>query len=72
LGPTSALTRARSICPHGRSDPEPRRGIAFALLATASHKRRRRFLVSYLPFGYGRGSALAIRGITLELRRELL
>jgi hypothetical protein len=31
-----------------------------------------RFLVSHLPFGYRRGSALAIRGITLELRRELL
>ncbi len=31
-----------------------------------------RFLAGYLPFAYGRGSALAIRGITPVLRRELL
>jgi hypothetical protein len=31
-----------------------------------------RFLAGYLPFAYGRGSALAIRGITPDLRHELL
>ena len=31
-----------------------------------------RFLAGYLPFAYGRGSALAIRGVTRALRRELL
>jgi hypothetical protein len=31
-----------------------------------------RFLAGYLPFAYGRGSALAIQGITPALRRELL
>ena len=31
-----------------------------------------RFLAGYLPFAYGRGSALAIRGITPALRRQLL
>jgi hypothetical protein len=31
-----------------------------------------RFLLGYLPFAYGRGSALAIRSITPALRRELL
>lgn len=31
-----------------------------------------RFLAGYLPFAYGRGSALAIRGITPALRHELL
>jgi hypothetical protein len=32
----------------------------------------KRFLAGYLPFAYGRGSGLAIRGITPALRRELL
>jgi hypothetical protein len=31
-----------------------------------------RFLAGYLPFAYGRGSALVIRGIAPGLRRELL
>jgi hypothetical protein len=31
-----------------------------------------RFLAGYLPFAYGRGSALAVRGITQTLRRQLL
>ena len=31
-----------------------------------------RFLAGYLPFAYGRGSALAIRGVTPALRRQLL
>ena len=31
-----------------------------------------RFLAGYLPFAYGRGSALAVRGITQALRRQLL
>jgi hypothetical protein len=31
-----------------------------------------RFLAGYLPFAYGRGRALAIRGITQTLRRQLL
>jgi hypothetical protein len=31
-----------------------------------------RFLAGYTPFMYGRGSALAIRGITPSLRRQLL
>jgi hypothetical protein len=31
-----------------------------------------RFLAGYLPFAYGRGSAVAIRGITPEVRGELL
>jgi hypothetical protein len=32
----------------------------------------KRFLAGYLPFAYRRGNALAIRGITPSLRRELL
>jgi hypothetical protein len=32
----------------------------------------KRFLAGYLPFEYGRGSALAIPGITQALRRKLL
>ena len=31
-----------------------------------------RFLAGYLPFAYGRGSALAVSGITSALRRQLL
>jgi hypothetical protein len=31
-----------------------------------------RFLAGYLAFAYGRGSALAVRGITHALRRQLL
>jgi hypothetical protein len=31
-----------------------------------------RFLAGYLPFAYGRGGALAIRGVTPARRRELL
>jgi hypothetical protein len=31
-----------------------------------------RFLAGYLPFAYGRGSALAVRGVTPALRRQLL
>jgi hypothetical protein len=31
-----------------------------------------RFLAGYLPFAYGRGGAVAIRGITPALRRQLL
>jgi hypothetical protein len=32
----------------------------------------KRFLAGYLPFAYGRGSALAIRAATQALRRQLL
>jgi hypothetical protein len=32
----------------------------------------KRFLAGYLPFAYARGSALAIRGATQTLRRQLL
>jgi hypothetical protein len=31
-----------------------------------------RFLAGYLPFAYGRGSAVAVSGITAALRRQLL
>ena len=31
-----------------------------------------RFLGGYLPFAYGRGSALTVGGVTLALRRQLL
>ncbi len=31
-----------------------------------------RFLAGYLPYAYGRGSALAVTGITSALRRQLL
>jgi hypothetical protein len=43
--------------------------------ATAIVQARRvaeRFLAGYLPFAYGRGSALAVTGITSALRRQLL
>jgi hypothetical protein len=36
-----------------------------------AHRVAERFLAGYLPFAYGRGSALAIRGVTLALRRQL-
>ena len=37
-----------------------------------AHQVADRFLAGYLPFAYGRGGALAIRGITPALRRQLL
>ena len=37
-----------------------------------AHQVAARFLAGYLPFAYGRGGALAIRGITPALRRQLL
>ena len=37
-----------------------------------ARRAAKRFLAGYLPFAYGRGSALAIRGITQTLRRQLL
>jgi hypothetical protein len=42
--------------------------------AALGHARRsaERFLAGYLPFAYGRGSALAIRDVTPALRRQLL
>ncbi len=49
--------------------------LAPPLSATAIAGSRRvaeRFLSGYLPFVYGRGGALAIRGITSTLRQQLL
>jgi hypothetical protein len=49
--------------------------LAPPVSTTAMVQARRvaeRFLAGYLPFAYGRGSALAIRGTTQTLRRQLL
>jgi hypothetical protein len=51
------------------------RGLPPPVSTAAMLRARRaaeRFLAGYLPFAYGRGSALAIRGVTQTLRRQLL
>ena len=58
----------------GSPHPSPRR-LPPPVSTAAMREARRvaaRFLAGYLPFAYGHGSALAIRGITPALRRELL
>jgi hypothetical protein len=58
----------------GSPRPSPRRvppPVSTAALLEARQVAAR-FLAGYLPFAYGRGSALAIRGITPVLRGELL
>ena len=53
----------------------PRHRPAPPVSATAlvqAHRVAERFLAGYLPFAYGRGSALAIAGITSAMRRQLL
>ena len=69
-----------------RRRPTPRRPVAASSphrvprrlpppISTAALFEARRvaeqFLAGYLPFAYGRGSAVAIQGITLALRRQL-
>ena len=58
----------------GSPHPSPRRLPPPVSTAAMLQARRvaARFLAGYLPFAYGRGGALAIRGITPALRRELL
>ena len=58
----------------GSPHPSPRRlppPVSTAAMLEARQVAAR-FLAGYLPFAYGRGSALAIRSITPALRRELL
>jgi hypothetical protein len=58
----------------GSSQASPRRLPPPVSTAAMLHARRsaERFLGGYLPFAYGRGSALAIRDVTPALRRQLL
>jgi hypothetical protein len=58
----------------GSPHPSPRRLPPPVSTAAMLRARRvaERFLAGYLPFVYGRGSALAIGGITPALRRQLL
>lgn len=58
----------------GSSQASPRRLPPPVSTAAMLHARRsaERFLAGYLPFAYGRGSALAVRGVTPALRGQLL
>ncbi|MGZ4287773.1 MAG: hypothetical protein ACXVH3_27730 [Solirubrobacteraceae bacterium] len=68
--PRGTAQRPAAGSPH----PSPRRlppPVSTAAMLEARQVAAR-FLAGYLPFAYGRGSALAIRSITPALRRELL
>jgi hypothetical protein len=82
----AALTLTTTDSGHKRQ-PSPRHQIAAGSPHTSPHRLpppvstaalfqarqvAARFLAGYLPFAYGRDSALAIQGITPALRRELL
>jgi hypothetical protein len=62
--------------PAATSSPSPSRSWLRPPVPTAAMFQARqvaaRFLAGHLPFAYGRGSALGIRGITPALRHELL
>jgi len=63
----------RPVAPGSPQPPPPRVPPPVSRAAMLQARRvADRFLAGYLPFAYGRGSALAIRGITPVLRRELL
>jgi hypothetical protein len=64
----------RPAAARGSSQPSPRRLAPPVSTAAMMHVRRvaKRFLAGYLPFAYGRGRALAVRGVTPALRRQLL
>jgi hypothetical protein len=68
--------RRRTPPPVGASSPQslPSRLPPPVPTAAIGDARRvaERFLAGYLPFAYGRGSALAVRGVTPALRRQLL
>ena len=68
--PPARQRQASAIPPR----PSPHRLAPPVSTTAIVHARRvaERFLAGYLPFAYGRGSALAIRGITPALRRQLL
>jgi hypothetical protein len=73
----SGHTRRRTPSPPAAaSSPQslPRRLAPPVPTAAMGDARRvaERFLAGYLPFAYGRGSALAVRGVTPALRRQLL
>ena len=59
---------ARSPNTSARRLPPP---VSVAQLGLA-RRVAERFLAGYLPFAYGRGSALTIRGVTPGLRRQLV
>jgi hypothetical protein len=62
--------------PTAAGSPHPSPSRLPPPVSTAAMRQARqvaaRFLAGYLPFAYGRGSAVAIRGITPALGRELL
>jgi hypothetical protein len=68
--------RARGQRPAAAGSPHPSPRRLPPPVSTAAMLAARRvavrFLAGYLPFAYGCGSALAIRGVTPALRRELL
>jgi hypothetical protein len=77
IAPRRDHTRRRTPAPPAAaSSPRslPRRLPPPVSTAAMRDARRvaERFLAGYLPFAYGRGSALAVRGVTLALRRQLL
>ena len=63
--PPAAASSPRSL---PRRLPPP---IAIAAMRDA-RRVAQQFLAGYLPLAYGRGNALAVRGVTSALRRELL
>jgi hypothetical protein len=77
--PPAAHRPAAASVPHPPAaasvpDPSPRRlrpPVSTAAMVQARQVAAR-FLADYLPFAYGRGRALAVRGITPGLRRQLL
>lgn len=67
-GPAQRPAAAGSPHPSSRRLPPP---VSTAAMLQA-RQAAARFLAGYLPYAYGRGSALAIGGVTPALRRELL
>jgi hypothetical protein len=77
IAPHVGRKRERTLPrPAGTSLPQTApRGLAppvFAGQLTLARRVGERFLAGYLRFAYGRGSALAVSGVTPALRRELM
>ncbi len=62
----SAASSSRHVSPRRLPPPVSTRQL------TVARRVGERFLAGYLRFAYGRGSALAVTGVTAALRRRLL
>lgn len=66
-------TPPRPVAPGSPTPPPPRLPPPVSRAAMLQARRvADRFVAGYLPFAYGRGSALAMRGVTPVIRRQLL